>query len=75
MDTKRYRLKIATWTVVREPGQPSPRILDTPEVVVDLDAIRHELAVYNALLPADDDLSATLMVEIAKSYPFRYRRN
>jgi len=36
MDTKRYRLKIATWTVVREPGQPSPRILDTPEVVVDL---------------------------------------
>src|SRR5712691_1132481 len=36
MDTKPYRLKIATWTVVREPGQPSPRILDTPEVVVDL---------------------------------------
>ena len=36
MDTKRYRLKVATWTVVRETGQPSPRILDTPETVVDL---------------------------------------
>jgi DNA repair protein RadC len=36
METKRYRLKIATWTVVRESGQPSPRILDAPEIVVDL---------------------------------------
>ena len=36
MDTKRYRLKVATWTVVRETGQPSPRILDNPETVVDL---------------------------------------
>jgi hypothetical protein len=25
MLAKRYRLKLATWTVVREPGQPSPR--------------------------------------------------
>jgi hypothetical protein len=33
MDTRRYRLKVATWTVVREPGQPSLRILDTPEAV------------------------------------------
>jgi DNA repair protein RadC len=36
MDTKRYRLKIATWTVVREPGQPSPRRLDAPDAVVEL---------------------------------------
>jgi DNA repair protein RadC len=36
MDTKRYRLKVATWTVVRESGQPSPRKLDTPEAVVSL---------------------------------------
>jgi DNA repair protein RadC len=36
MGTKRYRLKIATWTVVREPGQRSPRILDAPEAVVDV---------------------------------------
>ncbi len=36
MDTKRYRLKIATWTVVREPGQPSPRKLDSAAAVVDL---------------------------------------
>ena len=36
MTTKRYRLNIATWTVVREPGQPSPRKLDSPEAVVDL---------------------------------------
>ena len=36
METKRYRLKIATWTVVREPGQPSPRKLDSPEAVIEL---------------------------------------
>ena len=36
MGTKRYRLKIATWTVVREVGQPSPRRLDSPEAVVEL---------------------------------------
>ena len=36
MGTKRYRLKIATWTVVREAGQPSPRKLDSPEAVVEL---------------------------------------
>ena len=36
MDTKRYRLKIATWTVVREPGRPSPRKLDSAAAVVDL---------------------------------------
>jgi hypothetical protein len=35
-ETKRYRLKIATWTVVREPGQPSPRRRDSPEAVVEL---------------------------------------
>lgn len=29
--TKRYRLKLATWTVVREPGQGSPRLLSNPE--------------------------------------------
>ncbi len=34
------------------------------EHITDLDAIRHELAVYNALLPADGELSATLLVEI-----------
>jgi DNA repair protein RadC len=27
----RYRLKLATWTVVREQGQPSPRILGDPD--------------------------------------------
>ena len=36
METKRFRLKIATWTFVREPGQPSPRKLDSPEAVVEL---------------------------------------
>jgi DNA repair protein RadC len=36
METKRYRLKVATWTVVREAGQPSPRRLDAPGAVVDL---------------------------------------
>jgi DNA repair protein RadC len=30
---RRYRLKLATWTIVREPGQPSPRQLDGPTAV------------------------------------------
>jgi DNA repair protein RadC len=34
--TKRYRLKIATWTVVREAEQPSPRKLDGPAAVAGL---------------------------------------
>jgi len=33
---RRYRLKLATWTVVREPGQPSPRLLDQPERAAEL---------------------------------------
>lgn len=32
----RYRLKLATWIVVREPGQSSPRILSSPEVAAAL---------------------------------------
>jgi DNA repair protein RadC len=34
--SKRYRLKLATWTVIREPGQPSPRILSAPDAVAIL---------------------------------------
>lgn len=30
---RRYRLKLATWTIVRELGQPSPRQLDGPTAV------------------------------------------
>src|SRR5437773_12318342 len=33
---RRYRLKLATWTVVREAGRPSPRLLDQPERVAEL---------------------------------------
>jgi DNA repair protein RadC len=33
---RRYRLKLATWTVVREPGRPSPRKLDGPTAVSEL---------------------------------------
>jgi DNA repair protein RadC len=29
--SKRYRLKLATWMVVREVGQPSPRIFKDPD--------------------------------------------
>jgi P-type conjugative transfer protein TrbJ len=36
MLAKHYRLKIATWTVVREPGQPSPHRLSDPEAVATL---------------------------------------
>ncbi len=45
--SRRYRLKVATWTVVREPGQPSPRRLDSPAAVA---LLAQDLA--NA---ADDD--------------------
>jgi DNA repair protein RadC len=44
--SKRYRLKLATWTVVREPGQPSPRILSAPDAVAIL---------ARALVRATDD--------------------
>ena len=43
----RYRLKVATWTVVREPGQPSPRALDSPLAVAWL--------ARDLLKDADDD--------------------
>jgi DNA repair protein RadC len=33
---RRYRLKAATWTVVREPGAPSPRALNDPAAVAEL---------------------------------------
>jgi DNA repair protein RadC len=36
MTTRRYRLKVATWTVVRECGAPSPRTLSTPSAVAEL---------------------------------------
>jgi DNA repair protein RadC len=39
----RYRLKLATWTVVREYGQPSPRILSSSEAAALLAAdLLHE---------------------------------
>jgi len=44
---RRYRLKLATWTVVREPGQPSPRKLDCPTAVAKL--------ARDFLRTADDD--------------------
>jgi len=31
--TVRYRLKLATWSVVREAGEPSPRVLNHPQAV------------------------------------------
>jgi DNA repair protein RadC len=36
MTTRRYRLRLATWTVVRESGAPSPRTLGGPEAVAQL---------------------------------------
>jgi len=43
----RYRLKLATWIVHREAGQPSPRILGSPEAVA--------LLARDFLRAADDD--------------------
>jgi DNA repair protein RadC len=45
--SKRYRLKLATWTVVREVGQPSPRILSSPQAAA--------LLAQDLLREADDD--------------------
>jgi DNA repair protein RadC len=45
--TRRYRLKLATWTVMREPGRPSPRLLDQPDKVAEL--------ARNLIVAADDD--------------------
>src|SRR5262249_39133982 len=36
MTARRYRLKLATGTVVRECGAPSPRTLSTPVAVAEL---------------------------------------
>lgn len=36
------------------------------ERITDLDAVREELAVYNALLPKPGELSATLLIEITE---------
>src|SRR5262245_65614869 len=35
MTARRYRLRLATWTVVREPGAPSPRTLSSPAAVAE----------------------------------------
>ena len=43
----RYRLKLATWIVEREPGQPSPRMLSAPAAVA--------LLARDLLNTADDD--------------------
>ena len=43
----RYRLKVATWIVHREPGEPSPRVLSSPEAVA--------LLARDLLRAADDD--------------------
>ena|SRR5437867_10196570 len=51
---RRYRLKLATWTVVREPGQPSPRTLSSPLAVVEL--------AKDLVLAADDDKEHFLVV-------------
>ena len=45
--SRRYRLKLASWCVIREPGQPSPRILSDANAVVEL--------AKDLLAQADDD--------------------
>ena len=47
MGTKRYRLKLATWVVVRECSEPNPRILGSPAEVAAL--------AMDFLKAADDD--------------------
>ena len=44
----RYRLKLATWIVAREPDQPSPLILSSPDSVT--------LLALDLVRAADDDI-------------------
>lgn len=41
------------------------------ESIVDIDKVRDEIAVYNALVPDTDELSATLLIEITDSDSIR----
>jgi hypothetical protein len=41
------------------------------ERIVDLDKIREEIEVYNELIPNDEELSATLLIEITESERIR----
>jgi hypothetical protein len=43
----RYRLKLATWTVVRDGGRPSPRVLSSPDAAA--------LLALDLTRTADDD--------------------
>jgi DNA repair protein RadC len=47
LGAKRYRLKVARWTVIREADDPSPRRLDSPDAVARL--------AEDLLTGADDD--------------------
>jgi Protein of unknown function (DUF3501) len=41
------------------------------ERIVDLDRVREEIEVYNELIPAPGELSATLLIELVDSAPIR----
>jgi DNA repair protein RadC len=59
---RRYRLKLATWTIVREPREPSPHKLDTPIVAA---ALARDLACF-----ADDGREhfSVVLVDAQLSY-------
>jgi DNA repair protein RadC len=60
----RYRLKTATWTVVRERSAPSPRVLSAPSAVATL---AREL-----LRDADDDREHFWAVYLDSQNRYRY---
>jgi DNA repair protein RadC len=60
----RYRLKTATWTVVREPSAPSPRFLSTPAAVAEL--------ARDLLRDADDDREHFWAVYLDAQNRYRY---
>ncbi len=65
----RYRLKLASWTVVREPGQPSPRVLSDPKAVaalaVDLAAAADDGREHFWLLMLNAQNHLTLIHEVS----------
>ena len=75
MPSKRYRLKLATWIVVREVGEPSPRHINDPAGAAQNPPVlrapngilKDELAYYSAGKPLYDPskITAPLMGHFA----------
>jgi DNA repair protein RadC len=62
MPSKRYRLKLATWIVVREAEEPSPRVIKHPEGAARL--------IQDFIRACDDDKEHFWMVFLNTKYHY-----